>query len=149
MRDPAMLTSTRPETNGSDSAPDVRVLIVDDQARFIDVVREMVEVTPGFQAVGEARSGEEAVTLAGALRPDLVLIDVCMPGVDGAEATRSITDAGSAQVVVLMTSDPGVVPAAAAQRCGALAVIGKEQLRPRALAGLWAGRANGGGQSPS
>lgn len=144
-----MLTRTRAETNGSDAGPDVRVLIVDDHARFIDVVREMVEMTPGFQAVGEARSGEEAVALAGALRPDLVLMDVCMPGVDGAEATRSITDAGSAQAVVLMTSDPGVVPAATAQRCGALAVIAKEQLRPRTLTGLWAGRADGGGQSPS
>jgi DNA-binding NarL/FixJ family response regulator len=113
------------------------VLIVDDQPTFLLAARRLIESTPGFESVGEATSGERAVALAAALRPDLVLMDVRMPGLGGLAAARCITTARSAAAVVLVSSDPQNVPAAAAEDCGAMEVIGKERLRPSSLVALW------------
>lgn len=62
---------------------EVRVLVVDDQEKFRDVVREVIDVTPGFVLVGEAGSGEEAVAAVGSVSAALVLMDVRMPGSAG------------------------------------------------------------------
>jgi two-component system invasion response regulator UvrY len=115
----------------------VGVLVVDDQPPFLVAARRLIESTPGFESLGEATSGERAVTLAAALRPDLVLIDVRMPGLGGLAAARRITVARSASAVVLVSTDPEDVPAAAAEGCGAVAVIGKQHLRPTTLTALW------------
>jgi two-component system invasion response regulator UvrY len=115
----------------------VGVLIVDDQPPFLVAARRLIESTPGFESLGEATSGERAVTLAAALRPDLVLIDVRMPGLGGVAAARCITQARSASAVVLVSTDPEDVTAEAADGCGAVAVIGKQHLRPTTLAALW------------
>ena len=74
----------------------VRVLIVDDQAPFRDVARTVVELTDGFEVVGEVETGEDSVTSARDLRPDLVLMDVNLPGISGLDATRQLCggDAG-------------------------------------------------------
>jgi DNA-binding NarL/FixJ family response regulator len=113
------------------------VLIVDDQPPFLLAARQLIASTPGFEFVGEATSGEGAVTLAAALRPDLVLMDVRMPGLGGLAAARRITAARSASAVVLVSTDPQDVPVAAAEGCGALAVVGKQYLRPSSLTALW------------
>ena len=68
----------------------VRVLIVDDQAPFRDVARTVVELTDGFEVVGEVETGEDSVTSARELHPDLVLMDVNLPGISGLDATREI-----------------------------------------------------------
>jgi DNA-binding NarL/FixJ family response regulator len=115
----------------------VGVLIVDDQPPFLVAARRLIESTPGFESVGEATSGEHAVTLASALRPDLVLMDVRMPGLGGLAAARCITMARSAAAVVLVSADPQDVPAGTAEGCGALAVISKQHLRPTSLTALW------------
>jgi two-component system, NarL family, invasion response regulator UvrY len=128
-----------PYPNGPDPRPPdtVGVLIVDDQPPFLVAARQLIASTPGFEFVGEATSGEGAVTLAAELRPDLVLMDVRMPGLGGLGAARCITAARSASAVVLVSTDPQDVPAAAAKGCGALAVVGKQHLRPSNLAALW------------
>jgi two-component system, NarL family, invasion response regulator UvrY len=113
------------------------VLVVDDQPPFLLAARQLIASTPGFAFVGEATSGEGAVTLAAALRPDLVLMDVRMPGLGGLAAARRITAARSASAVVLVSTDPQDVPVAAAEGCGALAVVGKQHLRPSSLTALW------------
>ena len=125
----------------------VGVLIVDDQPPFLLAARRLIASTPGFEFVGEARSGEGAVTLAAALHPDLVLMDVRMPGLGGLAAARRITAARSAAAVVLVSSDPQDVPPDAAEGCGALAVIGKQHLRPSYLTALWQ-RCAAGGRPP-
>ena len=126
-----------PHASDAPSSSTVGVLIVDDQLPFLVAARRLIESTPGFEAVGEATSGERAVTLAAALRPDLVLMDVRMPGLGGLAAARCITMARSASAVVLVSTDPQDVPAAAAQGCGAMAVISKQRLRPSSLTALW------------
>ncbi|GAA3119133.1 response regulator transcription factor [Planomonospora alba] len=81
----------------------VRVLIADDQAMVRGSFRVLVEHTPGLQAVGEAATGAEAVELARAHKPDVVLMDIRMPDVDGIEATRRICgDPATAGVRVLI-----------------------------------------------
>jgi DNA-binding NarL/FixJ family response regulator len=84
----------------------VRVLIADDQALVRSGFRMIVEARSDLEVVGEAESGEEAVELCERLRPDVVLMDVRMPGVDGIEATRRLVAAGNpARILVLTTFD--------------------------------------------
>jgi DNA-binding NarL/FixJ family response regulator len=89
-----------------------RVLIADDQALIRGGLRALLDAAPGFEAVGEAANGTEAVELAHTLRPELVLMDVRMPVMDGIEATRRILADGrpapvaeAPKVVVLTTFD--------------------------------------------
>lgn len=84
----------------------IRVLIADDQPLMRRGLRTVLELEPGLEVVGEAANGEEALELARASRPDVVLMDVQMPVMDGVEATRRLVDeGGGARVLVLTTFD--------------------------------------------
>ena len=113
----------------------VGVLTVDDDPRFLRLARDVVRATPGFEPVGEAATGEAAVSLAVALRPQLVLMDVRMPGIGGIEAARRIGACGRV-AVVLMSSDPQLL-AAAPRSSGTVGVVRKERLSPTALREVW------------
>lgn len=115
----------------------VRVLICDDQAPFRMAARMVVEMTDGFDVVGEAETGEESVDLAQELAPDLVLMDVNLPGIDGLEATRRILAATDAtRVLVLSTYEPEEY-APRAEAAGAIAYIPKASFSPDALSDAW------------
>jgi DNA-binding NarL/FixJ family response regulator len=80
----------------------IRILIVDDHSFFRRGLRQVCEVDNSFEVVGEAASGQEAVELARALQPDVILMDIQMPGLNGIEATHRITtDDPSARVLIL------------------------------------------------
>lgn len=114
----------------------VRVLIVDDQDSFRTAARMVVELSDGFEVVGEGRSGQEGVHLVDELGPDLVLMDVKMPDVDGLEATRRILAQSShTRVVILSTYDEYREPAL---DVGAVAFITKSDFGPQELAAAWA-----------
>lgn len=83
----------------------VRVLLADDHAAVRAGLRMVLEAADDVTVVGEASDGAAAVTNARALHPDVVLMDVRMPGVDGIEATRQVVEDGLAQVLVLTTFD--------------------------------------------
>jgi DNA-binding NarL/FixJ family response regulator len=118
-------------------ATPVGVLIVDDQAPFRKAARAVVAATPGFDVAGEAESGEEAVELADALDPGLVLMDINLPGINGIEATRRIIAAHPATVVMLLsTYQAGDLPADA-DSCGAAAYVHKEQFGPNVVREVW------------
>lgn len=122
----------------------VSVLIVDDQAPFRRAAAAVVKVTRGFEVVGEAGSGEEAVELVGAVAPRLVLMDINMGGISGIEAARRIVAASpDVTVVLLSTYQADDLPADAATS-GAIAYVTKEEFGPQVLQDVW-GRRNGGG----
>jgi len=116
----------------------VRVLIVDDQEPFREAARMVVEVSDGFEVVGEAESGEEGVERARELHPDLVLMDVNLGGIDGTEATRRILAEGTASVVFLVSTYEPAEYAPKAAECGAAAYIPKSTFGPFELEDAWA-----------
>jgi DNA-binding NarL/FixJ family response regulator len=83
----------------------VRVLLVDDQELVRRGLRMVLEEEPDLQVVGEAADGDQAVHATATLQPDVVVMDVRMPGTDGVEATRQIAAAGPARVLILTTFD--------------------------------------------
>jgi DNA-binding NarL/FixJ family response regulator len=115
----------------------VRVLIVDDQEPFRLAARAVVEATDGFEVAGEVDTGEASVEAARELTPDLVLMDVNLPGIDGLEATRQILDGSDAVVVLLLSTYEADEYAPRAAEVGAAAYIPKSEFEPDRLAEAW------------
>ena len=115
-------------------SPTVRVLVVDDQLAFRDAARELIEAAAGFEWIGGASCGEEGVQQAERLRPDLVLMDIRMPGIGGIEAARQIASRGIPAIVVLVTA--GQLPSDARPRSAA-EIVPKEGLCGAVLRRLW------------
>jgi DNA-binding NarL/FixJ family response regulator len=118
------------------SAP-ARVLIVDDNEAFRRVAKAVVESMEGFAVVGEADSGESAVSLASNVRPDLVLMDVNLQGIDGIEATRRILARSPRVVVMLLSTYEASAFAARMDMSGTVAYVYKGDFGPERLAQLW------------
>lgn len=116
----------------------VGVLTVDDQQVFRRAMASLIAAAPEFEQVGEASSGAEALALAADLRPDLVLVDVRMPGMDGIETARRLADANPRPAVVLISIDEVPDAEAAIASSGAAAYVRKQELSTRKLHELWA-----------
>ncbi len=122
----------------------ITVVLADDHLVVRRGLRALLESVPGFTVVGEAADGEQAVNAAREYRPDVVVMDVQMPGIDGLEATRQITKTvpGVAVVVLTMYEDDDVVFGAV--RAGARGYLlkgaGQDEIE-RALRGAVAGEA--------
>jgi DNA-binding NarL/FixJ family response regulator len=115
------------------------VLCVDDQTVFRAALRDVIAATPGLTHVGDATSGQAAIVAVEALRPDLVLMDIHMPGLDGLQTARIIAERHRDVVVILMSADHvGPSPSFVA-RGGTIAVVDKRELCPRTLLDLWHG----------
>jgi DNA-binding NarL/FixJ family response regulator len=115
----------------------VRVLVVDDQAPFRRAMAAVVAETDGFEVAGQAASGEEAVELAADLRPDLVLMDVNLPGIDGLEATRRIRAAEPSPVVLLLSTYDESDGTGFVAESGASGYVTKSAFGPDRLATAW------------
>jgi DNA-binding NarL/FixJ family response regulator len=116
------------------------VLVVDDQAVFRAAAATVIEFTPGFRLVAEVRSGEEAIELVHQNAPDLVLLDVRLPKLDGVATARAIARIRPASVTVLVSADEHPDIAADPGGHGAAAFLPKDKLGSRTLRELWATR---------
>ena len=106
----------------------IRLLIVDDQPAVRQGLRLRLSLEPELEVVGEAGDGAEAIALAGSLRPDVVLMDVRMPGTDGIEATAAlkVTTREIAVVMLSLYDDSGT--RRRAKEAGAAAFVAKHRM---------------------
>lgn len=104
----------------------IRVLVADDQAAVREGLATLLDLTPGIEVVGEARDGAEAVRLAAERAPDVVLMDLHMPGIDGIEATAQIAREHPEVRVVVLTTYADNDSIQGALRAGALGYLTKD-----------------------
>jgi DNA-binding NarL/FixJ family response regulator len=130
------------DVNPDGSTKTVSVLIVDDQLPFRAAARTVIGLTAGFEVASEAASGEEAVALVDESPPDLVLMDINLPGMSGIDATCEILGKHpGVEVILLSTYSESDLPADA-RDCGALAYVHKEDFGPTLVRQLWDSRSS-------
>ena len=137
-----MTADTTSVLNGEQGAPTFRVLLVDDHALFRDGMSRLFSYEDDFEVVGEASSGEEALELARALIPDLVLMDIDMPGIGGLEAIRTIARELPIVTVVALTVHEDDETVFEAIKSGAQGYLVKS-IRATEMLGLLRGLAHG------
>ena len=115
----------------------VRVLVVDDVAAYLGAMVAVVAETPGFEVVGEALSGEDALVVATQSLPDLVLMDVHLPGIDGVEATRRLLLGVCPPTVVLLSTYDDDAGQQFVAESGATAYVQKAAFGPDRLEHEW------------
>jgi DNA-binding NarL/FixJ family response regulator len=115
----------------------VRVVCVDDQACFRGVARDVIDATPGFEFAGEAEDGEQALLAVDRLCPELVLLDIRMPGMDGFEVAQRLRERHPETVVVLISIEEPIDLPSFARLGGAVPLVRKQDLGPRLLRRLW------------
>ena len=122
----------------------LRVLIADDHPLFRKGMRALLTATPGTEVVGEATTGQEAIELAAALQPDVILMDLQMPGINGIEATRQILHTSPhirILVVTLFEDDASIFTALRAGARGYILKDAKEEEMLRAIRAVGSGEA--------
>jgi len=122
--------------NPAGAAQRARVLLADDHELAREALRSVLAREPDLEVVGEARDGQEAVNLAARLRPDLVVMDIRMPGLDGFAATRALRDVLPGARVVMLTSSEQRAYALEALRAGAAGYLLKGATKGEVLATL-------------
>jgi DNA-binding NarL/FixJ family response regulator len=116
------------------TVPDAfRVLVVEDSAAFRTLVRELLRDEPALLVVGEVASGEEALRLAPDLRPDVALVDLTLPGINGYETARGLRALIPGLRVILMSAESDPIFGETATASGAHGFIGKRVLRAPAI----------------
>ena len=106
----------------------ITVLIADDHRLFADALEAILTTDGRFEVVGKAHDGESAVRLAGTTKPDVVLMDIAMPGVDGVEATRRIRKRRKGTAVLILTGSNARNDVDRARRAGAAAYVTKDRI---------------------
>jgi len=106
----------------------IRVLIADDHRLFAEALDAILASEPGIEVIGRARNGEEAVDQALALEPDVILMDIAMPIVDGVEATKRIRKKQREACVLMLTGSNSRTDVARARDAGDSAYVTKDRI---------------------
>jgi DNA-binding NarL/FixJ family response regulator len=106
----------------------IRVLIADDHRLFAEALDAILASEPEIEVVGRARNGQEAIEQALALKPDVILMDIAMPVVDGVEATKQIRKKQRKACVLMLTGSNARADVARAREAGAAAYITKDRI---------------------
>ena len=114
----------------------ITVLIVEDHALLRDGIRSILERAPDIDVIGEARTGDEAIRAVSSLQPDIVLMDIHMPGINGIEATRAITAAEHPSRVLVLTGDDDEAYIIAAVEAGAAGYLLKGSPADQLVSGI-------------
>ena len=106
----------------------IRVLIADDHRLFAEALEAILAAEPDIEVVGRARNGEEAVEQSLVLEPDVILMDIAMPVVDGVEATMRILEQQRGACVLMLTGSNSRTDVARAREAGAAAYVTKDRI---------------------
>lgn len=106
----------------------LRILVCEDDEQLAALIAELLEADGEYLVVGRARDGDESVRLAGELEPEIVLMDIGLPGLDGIEATRAIREREGAPHVVIYTGSEEYADIARADEAGATGYLQKRAL---------------------
>jgi DNA-binding NarL/FixJ family response regulator len=106
-----------------------RAIVVDDNRTFLKVVVRLMSSIEGVEVIGESNSARDALELAGQLKPDLILMDLAMPGMDGLEATRRLIAGSDAPAIIIMTVQDMPQYRDAALAAGARQFVAKSDLK--------------------
>ena len=123
LRESDRVTSVRPDLQ--------RVVVVDDSDGFRSLLQWFLGSLPEVEIVAEARDGLDAIEQVGRTKPDLVLMDVCMPKLDGLQTTRKLRTGGESARIVLLTAYGDTIPRWLAEEVGADDVLDKSNLGER------------------
>jgi CheY-like chemotaxis protein len=132
----------RPRESGgvTNEIPDLqRIVVVDDSDGFRSLLQWFLGSLPEVQIVAEARDGIDAIEQVGRTKPDLVLMDVCMPKLDGLQTTRRLRTDGESARIVLLTAYGDTIPRWLAEEVGADDVLDKSNLGDRLREAVVAG----------
>ena len=109
-------------------SPKIRVLIADDHRLFAQALEAFLSNDERIEVVGKAKDGEEAVKIARSKKPDVILMDIAMPKVDGVEATKRIRSNGGRPCVLMLTGSNSTGDVARAREAGASAYVTKDKI---------------------
>jgi two-component system nitrate/nitrite response regulator NarL len=106
----------------------IRVLIVDDEPLFTEMLQTLLQVEGGIEVVGKAQHGRQAVELASDLDPDVIVMDVSMPVMDGIDATREIRQQNPTATILILTGGSNITEIDQARIAGAAAYLTKDRI---------------------
>jgi len=106
----------------------IRVLIVDDEPLFVEMVQALLEVEDGIEVVGKARDGKQGIKLVLALQPDVIVMDISMPVMDGLDATREVRERDPTASVLILTGGSNIAEIDEARKAGAAGYLTKDRI---------------------
>ena len=110
------------------TATKIRVLIADDHRLFADALEAILTIDERIEVIGKAYDGEQAIRLAAAEKPDVILMDIAMPGVDGVEATKRIRRKRKGTSVLMLTGSNSTTDVDRAREAGAAGYVTKDRI---------------------